>query len=395
MSIKDFSFNELICPMQPANFFSKYWEQYPLILSGREASYYSNLFSIQDVDSILYFNKPRDVLDMVAVNKGQVQYPTNLNQMYSAYAQGSTINLNHLEYYWKPVASLSSNLESFFNHKVDVAMFLTPKGSQGLAAHFDPYDLFVLQVEGCKKWRIYNCIEFLPIDKQLHPLTPDKVSDVLYEICLNAGDMLYVPRGFVHEALTSESSSLHLTIAIDVFRWTDLIFSAVASVSKQDIRFRKALPVGFINRSELMTSLGDQLTELLKLLLDNAEIENAVDHIAGRCLEDMPPLPDGHFSQIDKLDQINMNTIVAKRKGMRCRVISTEDSASLQFHGNTVKMPASVDPVLRFIADTEEFLVRSIPDVLSDDSKVVLVRRLLREGLLTVIMQSGSGVLLD
>jgi hypothetical protein len=98
----------------------------------------------------------------------------------------------------------------------------------------------------------------------------------------------------------------------------------------------------------------------------------------------MPPLPDGHFTQIDKLSNIDLDTIVVKRKGMRCRIIQAEGSVSIQFPGNTVMAPGYIEPVLRYIVEAGEFSVRSIPDILTEDSKMLLVRRLIREGLLTV-----------
>jgi hypothetical protein len=69
---------------------------------------------------------------------------------------------------------------------------------------------------------------------------------------------------------------------------------------------------------------------------------------------------------------------------MRCRIIQAEDSVSIQFPGNTVKAPGYTEPALRFIANAKEFSVRAIPDILTEGSKMLLVRRLIREGLLTV-----------
>ena len=34
------------------------------------------------------------------------------------------------------------------------------------------------------------------------------------------GDVLYVPRGFVHEATTQNEASLHLTVAVPSYDWT-------------------------------------------------------------------------------------------------------------------------------------------------------------------------------
>lgn len=34
--------------------------------------------------------------------------------------------------------------------------YLTPPGTQGFAPHYDDIEAFVLQLEGKKKWKLYN-----------------------------------------------------------------------------------------------------------------------------------------------------------------------------------------------------------------------------------------------
>jgi hypothetical protein len=49
-----------------------------------------------------------------------------------------------------------------------------------------------------------------------------------------------------------------------------------------------------------------------------------------------------------------------------------------------VQGPAVIEPALRFMTEADAFPVRALPDALTEQSKVVLVRRLMREGLLTI-----------
>lgn len=101
---------------------------------------------------------------------------------------------------------------------------------------------------------------------------------------------MYLPRGFVHEVLALESSSLHLTIAIDVFKWSHLITEMLASATEQNVRFRKALPVGFLHRSEAMELMKTQLAELLQVLAANVDREDAVEQLTKRFIKEKFPL---------------------------------------------------------------------------------------------------------
>ena len=69
---------------------------------------------------------------------------------------------------------------------------------------------------------------------------------------------------------------------------------------------------------------------------------------------------------------------------MQCTVTRTDEQAAIWFSGVPVEAPASIEPALRFVARTERFAVRDLPDCLTEKGKGVLVRRLVREGLLAV-----------
>ena len=309
----------------------------------------------------------------------------SIREIYDKYYKGATLILNSLHHYWKPIAALYRSLESIFNHQVQVNMYLTPQNSQGFPPHFDTHEVFILQIEGAKLWRIYNTFQLFPLPISEQPIPKEKLGEPLHEVLLNAGDMLYIPSGYVHEALTSECSSLHLTVGINVYRWADLLSSALAAVTERNVSFRKSLPVGFLKRSDTTQPLKYHFEELLQIFLSSAKVEDAVERLSQRVIEEMPPMPDGHFTQIDSVNSIGVDTIVQKRKGALCSIFREQNSVIIQFPGNKVRGPKHIEPALHFIASSEEFPIRSLPDSLSDNSKLVLVRRLVREGLLAVV----------
>lgn len=398
MSKIDFDFERLIQPLDTATFLREYWEQKPLILARGKSDYYLNLVSIKEIDSIIGFSglKYSDFrlvkIEEKSLSQNKVARQAsyidsnaapNINELYNAYYQGNSLCLQEIHQRSLPIATLCKNLEIFFNHPVHINMYLTPKNSQGFPPHFDTHDVFILQIEGSKLWRIYDCFLELPLVENRQPVPKETLNAPSHEFVLNAGDLLYIPRGYIHEAQTSENSSLHLTVGVSVFRWSELIVHALASATEENLFFRKALPVGFINRGEMMEFMKNQLAELLEIFANKARIEDAVERITKRFIDTMSPLPDGHFIHLDEVNKIALDTTVAKRKGMICNISKKEDTVIIQFPGNAVTGPGYIAPALSFIAEKEEFTVRSIPSI-SDNSKLVLVRRLIREGLLTI-----------
>lgn len=394
MSQQEFDFDKLIFPITSNEFFSDYWEQRPLIVAREERDYYNQILSIKQIESLIY-SRRRDATQIKAINKSQsyFQHSTSqttsehigINEIYTAYSQENTITLNQLQYSCEPIAILCRNLEKLFHFQVNASIYLTPKQAQGIVPHYDTHDVFILQIEGSKTWRIYDYFRCLPLASDRQPVPADQLPPRLHEVRLNAGDLIYLPRGYVHEALTSECSSLHLTLGVHPVRISDLITSAINLASKDCVSLRKSLPIGFFNKKEKIEILTHHFKELLEQISDDIQIEDVIDDIADDFLAKLEPLPDGHFAQIDCLENIDINSILKKRKGTICYIAKQANSVTIYFPGNHVSAPSFIEPALEFIAETEEFCINSIPGNMSAESKLVLARRLVKEGLLTIV----------
>ena len=91
---------------------------------------------------------------------------------------------------------------------------------------------------------------------------------------------------------------------------------------------------------------------------------------------------DGHFAALETLHEIGPRTLLERRRGLVCLVETSGQTASIRFGPNRVEGPLAVAPAFEFIRDHRVFRVTDLPGILSAESMVVLVRRLIREGLL-------------
>lgn len=163
------------------------------------------------------------------------------DSLYAAYLAGTSIVWNHADQISPAIASICENLQSHnkngcgFPHAYANA-YLTPPNSQTVPAHADDRDVLVFQLRGRKRWKVY---ERVPIP---HPYThqqvgkgdmavPESTLDgpLAFDGCLIEGDVLYLPRGMVHEAMTAGSDvgqaqppdlSFHVTVALATQDWT-------------------------------------------------------------------------------------------------------------------------------------------------------------------------------
>jgi ribosomal protein L16 Arg81 hydroxylase len=104
--------------------------------------------------------------------------------------------------------------------------------------------VFVLQVSGRKRWIVHEPVVRLPLSSQPQAgahLVPEG-AEPLMDVELLAGDALYLPRGYVHAALTTDDDSVHLTVGVLSTTWYDLLRDVLTLAGERE-EFRDALPV--------------------------------------------------------------------------------------------------------------------------------------------------------
>ncbi|MET0694514.1 MAG: cupin domain-containing protein, partial [Propionibacteriaceae bacterium] len=140
---------------------------------------------------------------------------------------------------------------------VQANAYVTPPQNQGFSNHYDVHDVFVLQIEGEKKWTIHAPVLESPLRDQ--PWSDRKAAvekraqeTPLLETVLRPGDCLYLPRGFLHAAEALGGVTTHLTIGVHV--WTrhalaEKMIAQALRTAARDTSVRQSLPLG--------TSFGD------------------------------------------------------------------------------------------------------------------------------------------
>jgi hypothetical protein len=88
----------------------------------------------------------------------------------------------------------------------------------------------------------------------------------------------------------------------------------LVAASQENVELRKALPVGFMHSQEAVGLIADRLPELIRTLADSGRIERSIGRLRERLIARKRPLPDAHFRSLDKVDQIDLDTVVAKRR---------------------------------------------------------------------------------
>lgn len=381
-------FDDLIFPLPRDAFLADYWERKPFIAPARSGSMFRALFSSRDVDSFIHYQRPEPgSIDLVS-DEGFVRDnflnadgTANLNLVYQSYLKGSTIILSGLEMRWPPLATFCQQLEGDLNHRVGVAVYLTPPRSKGVKPHFDTQEGFLVQIDGTKRWKVYAPLQEAPkVEGSYTPVERAQLGEPILDTVLSPGAVLYIPRGFPHEGVAEDDSpSLHITLEVHVRSWFDLMHDALAALADRDTRYRRSLPLGFLRDDAALQALREQFEGFKQHLQQEATLDDAVHKHVEHLVVERPPLPDGHFAVL--FEPIQLDTCLERRSITLARLIETDSQAGLQFSGNSILGPAKIRPALAYIAANPRFAVADLPG-LADREKLVLARRLVAIGLL-------------
>jgi len=391
-----FGFAELITPIGLAAFTAEYWERKHLLLHRETPDYYRGLLTLADMDELLSTTrvsasdmrviadgKETPVSELVSENLPG-SYANAVEMLFSHYRNGATINLLFLQEHWPPLTRLCQSMSDVLGGMFHVNVYLTPAGARGLKEHYDTHDVFVAQVYGSKRWQLYEPPVQLPLKDQRYLPPEDGPGEPMADLTLQSGDMLYMPRGTVHQAVSQETASLHLTVGVQSVLWADLLRNAVEQATGDDVRFRSALPMGFANDEELVRQAEKRAAELLDLLRDGIKPASVVATGRTRAMLARRSTLHGHLLDLESLDSVDLDTKLQCRPETVWRIADNAADVGLVFHGKELHFPKVAEPALREITEAGVFSPRDISGRLDEPGRLVLVRRLLKEGFLTL-----------
>jgi ribosomal protein L16 Arg81 hydroxylase len=281
----------------------------------------------------------------------------------AAFDDGATIVFQGLHRYWPPLTRLTAELELELGHPCQANAYLTPPDSQGFAVHEDTHDVFVFQTSGSKLWEVH---------------TPDGVEEILLE----PGLCLYLPTGTPHAARAQKTASLHVTVGINQLTWRGLVERTVQRAV--DEVPEEHLPGGFL---EARGALADELARRLEEVADavrRLDATAAVEAEVRRFLTGRGSRLDGGLRDVLQAGEVDDTTLLRRRPGHPCVLIPRGERLEVLLGDRSVDVPAWLEPALEEVRARRELRPADLHEHLDPQSRLVLCRRLVREGLLGV-----------
>ncbi|HVM06238.1 MAG TPA: cupin domain-containing protein [Acidimicrobiales bacterium] len=388
------------CVGDTGRFLAEHWSVAPLHLPGAGAGAFADLLTLDDVDRIVSSSLPRTpsfrlVRDGHPLDPARYTRPTTIGGrpvtgaahaglVWKEFSAGATIVLQSLQRTWPALAAFCRDLELELTHPVQANAYVTPPAARGLAVHHDTHDVLVLQVAGSKRWAVHPPVLELPLRTQPWKASMGPPAEPLLDVELRAGDSLYVPRGFPHSARAQDGVSIHLTVG--VLAWTgEDVAREVVRRAADHLPLRRAMPVGFADDEDAAVAAVAAAVAELRDWLGTVDPEAVARGLTTRFWSTRPAVLAGQLRQLCLVDGLDDSTVVRRRPAAVCRLSRAGSRLVVTLGDRVLRMPAALEPPMRRLVAGEPLSVADLDPWLDMQSRHVLARRLVREGLLEIV----------
>ncbi len=153
--------------------------------------------------------------------------------------------------------------------------------------------MLILQIRGSKVWHLYNGADMAPHEMRRQQPVAKAALPSPTDVCMEAGDVLYLPRGRVHAAEATSELSVHLSVGLHAPTLLMLVTRALDSLSYSDDRIHTQLPPRYLDDPDVAASLGILMRDVAEALEEPGVIAEGVSSLADDLVKRGPCPPVG------------------------------------------------------------------------------------------------------
>ena len=280
---------------------------------------------------------------------------------------GATVVLQGLHRYWPPLTDLVRDLELALGHPCQANAYLTPPGSQGFALHHDSHDVFVFQTHGTKEWEVHD-------------------DSGRRQVLMEPGTSMYLPTGTPHAARTQASASLHVTVGVNQVTWRQVMERAVRQALDAQ-EWQEPLPAGYLDdQAALAGAIGARMNTLAQRIRA-ADPEATAAAEMQRFLTNRPAALRNGLRDRLAVRSLHDDTPLRRRTGSVCVLVEAapgQDRLRVLLGDRELRVPTYLRAALEHVRTHPRLSPADLSPWLDEESRLVLTRRLVVEGLLEV-----------
>jgi ribosomal protein L16 Arg81 hydroxylase len=378
-------------------FFANYFNVKPMLRNSSIPGDVRDILSIRELDELLHMEVVRPPYIKANLNgEGvpEIGYTSNVviqgvtltdvvdpEKVYALYRAGATLTWCSLNQVTSALRSFTRIISDTMAVRTDSVAFLTPAGKKGYLPHHDPVDLFIVQLEGAKHWKLWN-----PGPDRLGTAagyTEADLGEPAIETVLQPGDVMYLPYGTPHAAAAQEGASLHLSIMMRPRRWQDLLTATVERLLAAP-EFYEYPHIGE-SRPQSAAVTFEEKIRLLRVRLAEVETAKELDRLAdlGRRL---PGSSTGHtFQSITDAESLGASSALRRTTTEVGFGQNVNGRVELNVSGGKIVLPAQVADRLAALSVSGSLPASEVVPGAEPERSVKAARALVRVGVLEVV----------
>ena len=383
----------LLSPTSVQDFVQSHWGRAPLVVRALDKSRFNGVLDLGGFEFLLSSVAATGWLSIVS--DGEIKPPArdqltidgtpSMNAIARAVAEKKSLlllNVNRLERgvgsFCRRIAGDFRALGLVLGKPVRANAYFTPPNAQGLDPHYDDHDVLVLQLHGAKRWRLHGEAVKWPRKPMVDKLPREFVKAKPEEVTLATGDVLYLPRGFVHEAASQDSSSLHLTLSIHAATWANVFERLI----EQEQGLGQPLPIGFCNGAVPQDTDRAAMARVAKELIQSRGLDRAMVEIFNRTLAEGDMPANGQLGWMEKDARIEPDAWLVLADNVSAQLEREGDIPVLRVPGAAYRADPRAAAFFAAVCAGKPFRLRDIDSGPNLVPMADLAQRLMMRGIL-------------
>tara|TARA_Y100001956_G_scaffold80973_1_gene97318 strand:+ start:368 stop:1519 length:1152 start_codon:yes stop_codon:yes gene_type:complete len=364
-----------------AEFLKEYWQKKPLLIKG----------GFTDFEDPI---EPEELAGLAMEDDIESRLITNHDDKWESYhgpfedfslltETNSTLLVQAVDH-WHPVAAeLLEPFRFIPNWRIDDLMisYSTPGG--GVGPHLDQYDVFIIQGEGKRHWRVGIPDPNLKEVAQNKSLLQVEQFNAIIDEVLEPGDILYIPPGCPHEGYAVENA-LNYSVGFRAPDTKDFLSNFADYLIDNELgktRYSDKTLTLRESSGELNTG---EVEKIQSIMLDAIQDKEVIKRWLGNYLSqpkhDMDLLPLGEPISSDELANYLSSHVINRAGGVRTFYQLFEDSILLSINSETFSLPINMLDAAKLLTDLTYFEASKIIPSVTCLEFAEMLTKLINEG---------------
>ncbi|ALO41988.1 cupin domain-containing protein [Pseudoalteromonas phenolica] len=364
-----------------AEFLKEYWQKKPLLIKGGFANFEDPI-------------EPEELAGLAMEDDIESRLITNHDEKWESHhgpfedfslltETNSTLLVQAVDH-WHPIAAeLLEPFRFIPNWRIDDLMisYSTPGG--GVGPHLDQYDVFIIQGEGKRHWRVgmpdANLKEFAQ-NKSL--LQVEQFNAIIDEV-LEPGDILYIPPGCPHEGYAVENA-LNYSVGFRAPDTKDFLSNFADYLIDNELGKTRYSDKTLILRESCGELKNDEVEKIQTLMLDAIKDKEVIKQWLAVYLSqpkhDMDLLPLDEPITSNELINYVSSQVINRAGGVRTFYQLLDDSLLISVNNETFSLPVSMLDATKLLTDFSYFEADEIIPSVSCLEFAEMLTKLINEG---------------